>query len=293
MCEDFTMLLSKHEWLSTLSLNRREDIELAERAYDILNGNIYPADGGYLWSPYRCLTPGNNKFKGIWNWDSAFHAIGLARWDTELAKESILGFLKFQKENGLLPDVIRENGSIVDAYSKPPVFAWATEILYHRGADIEFVKAVYPKLALNSDWWENERCDRGLFFYDSADKDNEQYLLHVQYETGWDNSARWDEPANEYWAIDLNCFMYMFYRAMANLASFIELCDEEKIWEEKASRLAGLINKKLWSDENGYDNDVNRFTGKISSALTPASFMPLFAMIATTTNNNSNNFLFD
>ena len=87
MCEDFTMLLSKHEWLSTLSLNRREDIELAERAYDILNGNIYPADGGYLWSPYRCLTPGNNKFKGIWNWDSAFHAIGLARWDTELAKD--------------------------------------------------------------------------------------------------------------------------------------------------------------------------------------------------------------
>ena len=275
------MLLSKHEWLSTLSLNRREDIELAERAYDILNGNIYPADGGYLWSPYRCLTPGNNKFKGIWNWDSAFHAIGLARWDTELAKESILGFLKFQKENGLLPDVIRENGSIVDAYSKPPVFAWATEILYHRGADIEFVKAVYPKLALNADWWENERCDRGLFFYDSADKDNEQYLLHVQYETGWDNSARWDEPANEYWAIDLNCFMYMFYRAMANLASFIELFDEEKIWEEKASRLAGVINKKLWSDENGYYNDVNRFTGKISSALTPASFMPLFTMIAT------------
>ena len=275
------MLLSKHEWLSTLSLNRREDIELAERAYDILNGNIYPADGGYLWSPYRCLTPGNNKFKGIWNWDSAFHAIGLARWDTELAKESILGFLKFQKENGLLPDVIRENGSIVDAYSKPPVFAWANEILYHRGADIEFVKAVYPKLALNADWWENERCDRGLFFYDSADKDNEQYLLHVQYETGWDNSARWDEPANEYWAIDLNCFMYMFYRAMANLASFIELFDEEKIWEEKASRLAGVINKKLWSDENGYYNDVNRFTGKISSALTPASFMPLFTMIAT------------
>ena len=79
MCEDFTMLLSKHEWLSTLSLNCREDIELAERAYDILNDNIYPADGGYLWSPYRCLTPGNNKFKGIWNWDSAFHAIGLAR----------------------------------------------------------------------------------------------------------------------------------------------------------------------------------------------------------------------
>lgn len=274
------MLLSKSEWLSKNFNKNEKYVNLAERAYDILMGNVYSADSGYLWSPYRCLTPGNNKFKGIWNWDSAFHAIALSRWDTELAKESILGFLKFQKKDGILPDVIRENGSIVDKYSKPPVFAWAAEILYERGADTDFIKAVYPKLILNAGWWENNRCDKGLFYYDSADKDSCDYLLHVQYETGWDNSARWDKPANEYWAIDLNCFMVMFYKSLSRLACLVEKDEESDIWLSKADELSILINKELWCEKNGYYNDKNRFTGEISSALTPASFMPLYISIA-------------
>lgn len=274
------MLLNKNAFLKTNFHENDKYFSLAERAYDILNGNMYAPDAGYLWSPYRCLTPGNNKFRGIWNWDSAFHAIGLARWDTELAKESILGFLKFQKENGLLPDVIRENGEIVDAYSKPPVFAWATEILYARGADIEFIKEVYPKLVLNTQWWEENRCDNGLFFYDSADKGHEKYLLHVQYESGWDNSPRWDAPANEYWAVDLNCFMVLAYRALGKLAKILKDEAQAALWTMKEQALERLINEKLWSKENHWYSDAHRFTEEISKTLSPASFMPLYAEIA-------------
>lgn len=274
------MLLSREEWINSNFNQKDEYLELAERAFDILNANMYEADSGYLWSPYRCLTPGNNKFRGIWNWDSAFHAIGLARWDTELAKENILGFLKFQKEDGMLPDVIRENGEIVDKYSKPPIFAWATEILFSRGADKDFVNEVYPKLVLNAQWWEKNRLYEGLFFYDSADKDSEQYQLHVQYETGWDNSARWDYPANEYWAIDLNCFMVMCYTSLSNLALIIENKEDSLKWQKKSNDLSSLINEKMWSKENKWYSDVNRFTNEISDTLTPASFMPLYIKIA-------------
>lgn len=274
------MLLSKEEWIKSNFNQNDKYLELSERAFDILNANMYAADAGYLWSPYRCLTPCNNKFRGIWNWDSAFHAIGLARWDTELAKENILGFLKFQKEDGMLPDVIRENGEIVDKYSKPPVFAWATEILFSRGADKDFVNEVYPKLVLNAQWWEKNRLYEGLFFYDSADKDSEQYQLHVQYETGWDNSARWDYPANEYWAIDLNCFMVMCYTSLSNLALIIENKEDSLKWQKKSNDLSSLINEKMWSKENKWYSDVNRFTNEISDTLTPASFMPLYIKIA-------------
>lgn len=274
------MLLSKEEWIKSNFNQNDKYLELSERAFDILNANMYAADAGYLWSPYRCLTPDNNKFRGIWNWDSAFHAIGLARWDTELAKENILGFLKFQKEDGMLPDVIRENGEIVDKYSKPPVFAWATEILFSRGADKDFVNEVYPKLVLNAQWWEKNRLYEGLFFYDSADKDSEQYQLHVQYETGWDNSARWDYPANEYWAIDLNCFMVMCYTSLSNLALIIENKEDSLKWQKKSNDLSSLINEKMWSKENKWYSDVNRFTNEISDTLTPASFMPLYIKIA-------------
>ncbi len=274
------MYFGKEDFLSVNFDEKDKYFELVGRAYDILMGNVYAPDAGYLWSPYRCLTPGNNKFRGIWNWDSAFHAIALARWDTELAKESILGFLKFQKEDGLLPDVIRENGEIVDAYSKPPVFAWATEILYERGADIDFVREVYPHLALNAHWWESNRCDRGLFYYDSADKNHEKYLLHVQYESGWDNSPRWDSPANEYWAIDLNCFMILTYRALGELASLLGNDADARGWNEKEKALIQFVNERLWSREDRWYSDAHRFTGAVSKTLSPASFMPLYAMIA-------------
>ena len=275
------MFLSKEEWLNKNFSKDDPYFKLGERAYDILNANAYTADAGYLWSPFRALTPGNNKFKGIWNWDSAFHAIGLAGWDTELAKESILAFFQFQKDDGMLPDVIRENGEIVDAYSKPPVFAYATEILYERGADLAFIESMYPKLVENARWWEAARCYEGLFYYDSKDKENEKYLLHVQYESGWDNSPRWDSPANAYWAIDLNCFMVMCYRSLSRLAAILKKDEDARIFEEKRARLAARINERLWSEEKKHYSDANRFTKCISDTLTPASFMPLFAGIAT------------
>ena len=176
------------------------DRELVKRAYDTLMGNVY-TEKNYLWSPFRCLSPGKKHFRGIWNWDSAFHAIGLSRWDTELAKESILGFIQFQRKDGLLPDVIRTDGSIVSEFSKPPVLAWAATVIYERDGKRDFVEKTYPVFVKNMLYWENHRCDRGLYHYDSDDKDSKDYLLHVKYESGWDNSVRWDKGITEYAAI--------------------------------------------------------------------------------------------
>lgn len=249
------------------------DAELLERAYNTFMGNVYASDG-YLWSPYREITPGKNWFPGIWNWDTAFHAMGVSRWDTALAKECVRGFFKFQREDGMLPDAIRENGVIVSSLSKPPVFGWAIEIIYKRDNDIEFIKEMYPKLTKNAEHWEQNRCFEGLFFYDADDKDTEDYLTRAKWESGWDNSVRWDKGITEMWAIDLNCFMVMFYRSLAFLAKELG-CDSVK-WEEKATKLSQLINEKMWDSKNGYYADTNKFTKEVSDVLTPASFMPLY-----------------
>ena len=257
----------------------KRDKELLERTQKILEGNIYPS-AGYPWSPHRCVTPGCQVFDGIWNWDSAFHAVGLARMNTELAKESVRGFFKFQHDNGFLPDCIREDGSIVDALSKPPVFAWACEIIYHIDQDAGFIKELYPKLKRNADWWYDNRCYNGLFFYDAEEKESEDYIRYVKYESGWDNSVRWDKGITEYWAIDLNCFMVMFMRAMNNLAHSLGLKQDCAIWKEKENSLIDLINRCLWDSEKGLYGDTNKLTGETSFVLTPANFMPLFINIA-------------
>ncbi len=273
------MQLTKQEWMGQYPNLSEMEKDLLSRCYDTLMNNIFETDK-YKWGSYRCLSPGINHFRGIWNWDSAFHSAGVSRWDGELAKEGILGFFQFQKEDGLLPDVIWCNGDINDAYGKPPVFAWAIEIMHRRDNDTEFLRTMYPKLTLNENFWATQRCSDGLFFYDSADKDDPDYDLHIRWESGWDNAVRWDKPIIEQWAIDLNCFMVMFYRSLSYIAEQLDLSDDVAKWNDKEKTLVELINKKLWSEENQWYADANRFTDEVSEVLTPASFMPLYIGIA-------------
>ena len=264
-------------WFETNEFTCERDRELAARAYETLMGNLY-AENTYRWSPYRCFSPGKKHFRGIWNWDSAFHAIGLARFDPALAEESILGFLQFQREDGLLPDMIRTDGGIVTGFSKPPVLAWASETVYRRGGGIGFLKEVYPILVKNVHYWEEHRCDRGLYHYD-ADA-GEDYLTRVKYESGWDNSVRWDNGITEYYAIDLNCFMVMFYRSLAFMAQTLGFPSEEAVWQARGLALTARINEVMWDEKHRYYADTSRLTGEVSDVLTPASFMPLYIGIA-------------
>lgn len=272
--------MTKTEWLNSNEFTSERDRSLAERAHDTIMGNVYPTEG-YRWCPYRCTSPGRNTFFGIWNWDSAFHAIGISRWDSALAKENVLGFMQFQKENGLLPDVIFENGEIVDTFTKPPVFAWACETLYRRDGDISFLEKVYPMLVLNEKWWIENRLDRGLFYYDADGKNTEDYLTRVRYESGWDNAVRWDTGITEYWAVDLNCFMVMTYRSLAFIAGELGLPRDAQRWQARAEQTGALVNERLWDGERGYYSDALRESGEVSTVLSPASFMPLYVGIAT------------
>lgn len=257
----------------------QRDQNLIERATRTLQENLF-TDNEYPWHPYRCLSPDIRFFDGIWNWDSAFHALGIAYWDRELAKESILGFLKFQRPDGLLPDVIHTDGRIVSDYSKPPVFAWAAEQLYRQDGDKEFLKTIYPALVGNLNYWREHRCENGLYYYNSDDKDNPDYLLHVRYESGWDNSVRWDHEITDFYPIDLNCFMVMFFRSMAFIAGEIGKAADGLLWHRQAEATSALINQRLWCPEKEFYADAYRSREGISDVLSPACFMPLFIGIA-------------
>ena len=268
------------KWLEKVCAGKsRRDAELLMRAVDTLEGNVY-RENKYLWSPCRCISPGMTSFPGVWNWDAAFHAVGVSRWDMELARENISGFLQFQCEDGMLPDVLLERGEILAISSKPPVFAWAVEILHRRCPDMDFLKEVYPKLVKNEAFWSGKRCYEGLFYYDASNVGSKDYELFVKFESGWDNSVRWDQTIVDYWAIDLNCFMALFYRSLAYLAGELELTADVGRWSKREKELNERINEKLWDQEQEWYVDADRFSGKKSSVLTPASFMPLYLGIA-------------
>lgn len=272
----------KEKWLKEQCDVSPKEYALLERATDTLINNVAYGDD-MLWKPYHCIMPGGPGFQGIWNWDTAFHSMAVSRWDTELAKECILGFMKFQKEDGMLPDVIRVDGSVEERVSKPPVMPWAAEIVYKRCKDKEFIKKIYPMFKQNEHWWREKRYADGMFYYSAeADKSSEDFEILAGWESGWDNSPRWDfASVADVWAIDLNCYMVMFYRSMKFFARELGINKEAVLWDEKEKELVGLINERLWDDDKQYYADANRFTGEVSNVLTPASFMPLYVEIAT------------
>lgn len=101
----------------------------------------------------------------------------------------------------------------------------------------------------------------------------------IRFESGWDNSVRWDETV-DLWAVDLNGYMVLFYRAMERLARRLSWPNAVAQWRAKGDSLAEQINGRLFDTQAGAYLDRRRDTGRFSAVLTPASFVPLFAGVA-------------
>lgn len=264
-------------WLDSVkSKVSSRDFELLERASAVLTDNLIEGTDE-SWGELCGILPSPREYKGIWNWDTAFHALGLSYFDTELAFEQFGIFFSCQLPDGMFPDVIYQSGERKDTYSKPPVFPWAFVEVYKRSPNKEKLKFAYEKYKLNEQFWRTQRYDEKyrLFHYDA--KKDDDYITHVKWESGMDNSPRWDDKNSEWLAADLNGFMVMFYNALEFMATELEKIDEAEKWHKKSAELKEKINAVLWNDEAGIYIDVDRTNGEFSDVITSASFVPMFA----------------
>ena len=294
-------------WLKTLYGRLSfEDYALVARAARTLeaNSNGKDLENCYTklrmpWLPLRGIMPSPANFCGVWNWDSAFHAIGVSKWSQGYARDQIRLFLDlFQLADGMYCDCIREGEDsiahtslsrkplpgfqMVTVCTKPPVFAWGAWVYDRKYRDGKLLAEVYPSLVRNVGWWKAKRHHpgTGLFHYDgNADNDADRKVA-AGWESGMDDSPRWDGDAWNFCAIDLNCYMVSTYRALADFATRLGKADEAKAWRAEADALAARIEKALWDEKDGCYYDWNFRTKSFSRILSPASFAPLFFGIA-------------
>lgn len=192
-------------------------------------------------------------------------------------------WLSLQLPSGELPDVLMEDGLLEDTYGKPPVMPWAAMIVDKRDPDPEFVRACYPAFVrLEAHWRLSRSSSDGLFYYDSRAKDPKRRETETRWESGWDNSVRWDRGINNLYPVDLACYMILLYEALAYFARRIGALSEVDGWLEKRVRIVTAVNSLLWNEEVGTWLDRDRFTGEFSPVITPACFMPVYAGIAST-----------
>ncbi len=222
-------------------------------------------------------------------WDLAFHAIGMARIDPDLAKHQLTLMLKarYQHSNGQLP-AYEWNFSDVN----PPVQAWAVLFQYRteqamRGeGDVEFLKRAFGKLVINFTWWVNRKDRLGKSVFEGG------FL-------GLDNIGVFDRSAplptgGRLEQADGTAWMAMFCQNMLEIA--IELAGYDSSYDELVFKFAehflwigAALNKVgddgMWDEEDGFYYDVLRLPDGSAARLKVRSLVGLLPLCATTVND--------
>jgi putative isomerase len=238
------------------------------------------------------LFPSSNVgyFNGFWAWDSWKHAVGLVRFDPELAKEQIRAMFDHQDEHGMVADVVYldpEEDNWRD--TKPPLAGWAIETVFELTGDVELVRELYPKLVAYHEFWYADRDhDRdGLCEYGSTDGT----LVAARWESGMDNAVRFDhtemlENRPGAWSmdqesVDLNSYLYREKRALEKLAAALGLPGEAQHWTSEAEELRVAIQETMFDPATGWFYDTNIVSGAIVPVQGPEGWTPLWTGVAT------------
>lgn len=206
-------------------------------------------------------------FHGFWAWDSWKHAVGLAYYDVDLAKNQMRAMFDFQSEDGFIVDCVFKDTTIEEHNyrdTKPPLSAWAVAKIYEKDKDTEFVKEMYPKLKKYHEWWYNKRDhdQDGLCEYGSTDGT----VIAAKWESGMDNAIRFDDSVilqngegayslNQE-SVDLNAYLYAEKLYLSELATVINDKEAANAYKIEAEQLKEKIQQQFYDPDDGWFYDT-------------------------------------
>lgn len=221
------------------------------------------------------MTPSKIHYVGVWQWDAFFHALAYRHVDMKLAEDQIRLVLDHQREDGMIPDAIHDEGVVthlktpVDAdVTKPPLAAWTALKLFEMSLNREFLDEIYEPLVRWNNWWfeKNDDDQDGLCQYNHP------------FSSGLDDSPLWDEgmPVE---SPDLNTYLCLQQEALAYIAWIIGEAQDVPRWLRGASQIAQRMMDRMWDDEAGLFWALRRMsdgTERPVRVLTPFNLYPLW-----------------
>ncbi|MBX3061711.1 MAG: hypothetical protein KF726_01985 [Anaerolineae bacterium] len=216
----------------------------------------------------EALVPSKIHYIGVWQWDQFFHALAYRHIDTNLAEDQIRIVLDHQREDGMLPDAIHDEGLVrrlnfpVEAdVTKPPLIAWAALKLYDHSGHLDFLEEVYEPIIRWHDWWlRDNRNDCGLCEY------------RHPFSSGLDDSPLWDDGMPVV-APDLNTYLCLQSESLARIASLIGDGAAAAKFLQEANDRAKQMTDVLWDDKLGIFKSLH--LNKTVDVMTPFSLLPL------------------
>ena len=195
-------------------------------------------------------------------WDLAFHCVPIAMIDAEFAKDQMILMTRewYMAPNGQIPAYEWAFSDV-----NPPVQAWATYEIYkidkerNGNSDIQFLKRMLNKLALNFTWWVNRKDRSGNNVFEGG------FL-------GLDNIGVFDRsseiPGNGYLEqADGTAWMALFSLNMLQIS--LEIAKVDKAYEDMATKyfehfvyIAESLNNigtdwtGSWDEQDGFFYDI-------------------------------------
>lgn len=231
-------------------------------------------------------------FHGFWAWDSWKHAVAVANYDSELAKNQMRALFDYQEPNGFIPDCIYRNNLIEEnnyRNTKAPLAAWAIWKIYEKTKDVNFLKEFYPKLKLYHNWWYQERDhdQDGLCEFGSTDGT----LIAGKWESGMDNAVRFDDSkilknsekaySLDQESVDLNSFLYAEKNYLNKMAQALKLAAEANKWQKESTALKTRIQTQFWDEATGWYYDTTIDGKKLIKIMGCEGYLPIWAEVAT------------
>jgi hypothetical protein len=159
------------------------------------------------------VVPSKLGYVGHWNWDAYFIAVGLRHGDPSLAREQIQIALDHQLPDGMLPDVIHDEGILADdgvvPLTKPPLLAWAVAKVHEVSPDLGFLTGSFANI---------ERCQHWWLTASDTDGDGLAEYQHP-WSSGLDDSPIFDQGHRA--TPDLNAYLTVQYDELARIAGWL------------------------------------------------------------------------
>jgi len=219
----------------------------------------------------------------LFDWDTYFMGVALSYDGVgEPLENSVKDFLDFTDANyatmGYTPrEIATDAPDALPQMCKPFLAQMALrasrtlhDYNWLREPSVDSPLTYYQKLADTLAFWElARRSPDSLFRWFNG------------LESGVDNNpAVSDDPADTTEGVDLQCYIYREYLAMATLAEKLGNPADAKGYEQKARKLADLVRTKMWSAPDGMFLNIDSRTGKFIKIKAWTNFMPLWTGIA-------------
>jgi putative isomerase len=224
----------------------------------------------YGWVGHEAMMPCKTKYIGIWNWDACFHALAFRHVDPALARNQLRTMLACQLPNGMIPDVVYDEGTVVRIdhplpaeVTKPPIMAWAALKIHESDPDLQFLREIYMPLVRWNAWWVSMNDD---------DADGLVQYNHP-YSSGLDDSPLWDYglPVE---SPDLNTYLCVQMDALAKMAEALDMPAEGAMWRRRSTAIVERMIDKLWDEDVGLFRALH--ANQPIPVVTPLNLYPLW-----------------